>query len=46
MKKPHVIVRRCDDYDMSAISAIINESVNDLKLKIPFRETFLLNQMW
>ena len=45
MKKPHVIVRRCDDYDMSAISAIINESVNDLKLKIPFRGTFLLNQM-
>ena len=42
MKKPHVIVRRCDDYDMSAISAIINESVNDLKLKIPIQENVFI----
>lgn len=34
MKKPTVILRKCDEYDVPAISSIIKESIKDLKIEV------------
>ena len=34
MEKPRVILRNCSDYDLSAVSGIIKESIADLNIRI------------
>ena len=34
MKKPNVIVKQCEEYDVKKIGSIIQKAVNDLKIQI------------